>query len=234
MPYPTSLDTFIAPSGTSLLTSPDHGNLHSVAGSAINNIEQKIGLGAGTPTTTNKLLVGSGNGTSAWGGTVNNLVMGTPTVTGGAITLAAVGGTANFTAGTISGNLLGTNTIQGGTQTAVVSASRFLGSAAYSGTVSGTTTLNLGTATRHLINMPNSAGAVTLALSNVTANQPFIVEVLQGTAGNGTIVWFSTIDWFNSGTSAPSQGTTPSRKASYGFIATGTANFQGYPIGNQG
>lgn len=223
MAYPTTQDSFTAPAGTSLLTSPDHASLHATAGSAIVALEQKVGLGAGTPTATNKLLVASGNGTAVWGGTVNALTLGTPVI-----------GTPAITGGSMNNATVGTPAITGGTQTAVLSVTRTIGSAVYSGTVSGTTTLNLSTATRHLVNMPNSAGAVTLAVSNVSANQPFLVEVVQGTAGNGTITWFSTISWLNSGTSAPTQGTTPSRKSTYGFMPTSTNTFDGYLLGNQG
>lgn len=226
--FPSSLDTSTTlpqPSGTSLLTSPDHAGGHTSLSQAAIAIEQKLGIGAGTPTTTNKLLVATGNGQSGWSGTVNNIVIGTSQMTGGTLTGGLVSG------GTANNQVIGTPAITGGTQTAVTSVTRYIGSAVYSGTVSGTTTLNLSLATRHLINMPNSAGAVTLALSNVTVNQPFIVEALRGTAGLGTIVWFAGITWLNNGTSAPTQGTTASRKDSFGFIPTGTAAFDGYIVG---
>jgi len=223
MAYPSTLLANTNPAGTSLLTSPDHASQHSTVNSDLTAVEQKLGLGAGTPTTTNKLLVATGNGTAVWGGTVNALTLGTPVI-----------GTPAITGGSMNNSTIGTPAITGGTQTAVLSVTRTIGSASYSGTASGTTTLNLSTATRHLVNMPNSAGAVTLALTGVSANQPFLVEVLQGTAGNGTITWFSTISWLNSGTSAPTQGTTPSRKSTYGFMPTSANTFDGYLLGNQG
>ncbi len=104
-----------------------------------------------------------------------------------------------------------------------------MGSSVYQGTVSGTVTIDLSTATRHLVNMPDSAGSVTFAISNVSENQPFIVEVLQGTAGSGTIGWFSTIKW--AGGAAPTPTSTASKKDAFGFIPTGTASFDGYIIG---
>jgi len=121
----------------------------------------------------------------------------------------------------------------GGTLQQVIAAgtytTRVIGSAVYQGTVSGTTTIDLSTATRHLVNMPNSAGAVTLAVSNVVVNKPFMIEALQGTAGLGTITWFSTIRWAGSATPTPTA--TASRKDTFGFIPTGTATFDGYIVG---
>lgn len=223
MAFPSTILGNTNPAGTSLLTSPDHAAQHSTVNSDLTAVEQKLGLGAGTPTTTNKLLVATGNGTAVWGGTVNALTLGTPVIGTPAIT----GGTSTNTV--INSGTLGTPSVTGGTLTAPLIVTRTIGSAAYSGTVSGTTTLNLANATRHLVNMPNSAGAVTLALSNVSANQPFIVEILQGTAGLGTITWFSTIRW--AGSAAPSQTLTASRKDTFGFMPTGTATFDGYIVG---
>lgn len=220
MAFPSTILANTNPSGTSLLTSPDHAAQHSTVNSDLTAVEQKIGLGAGTPTLSNKLLVASGDGTAIWSGTAgtvvfNNSTFGTPSITGG----------------TVASALIGTSQMTGGTQTAITSVTRYIGSAVYSGTVSGTSTLNLALATRHLVNMPNSAGAVTLALSNVTANQPFLVEVLRGTAGLGTITWWSGLTWINNGTTPPTQGTTASRKDSFGFMPTSGTSTDGYVLG---
>lgn len=252
MAYPSTILNNTNPTGSDLLTSPDHASLHSTINTDVTALEQKLGLGAGTPTA-NKILYGVGNGTSSWsaagtgvtfvnstfnngtlgtalivGGTINNALLGTAALNGG------VGTSVTFTTSTFNNGTLGTVAQVGGTTTAVHSVTRTIGSAVYPGTVNTTITLNLAAATRHLITMPNSAGSVTLAVSNVTANQPFLVEVLQGTAGNGTVNWFSTVSWLNNGTAAPTQGTTASRKATYGFIATGAAAFDGYLVGNAG
>lgn len=104
-----------------------------------------------------------------------------------------------------------------------------MGSAVYSGTAAGTTNLDLSAAKRHLINMPNSAGSLTIGVTNVTENMPFVVEILQGTAGLGTVGWFSTIKWV--GGAAPTLTTTASKKDTFGFITTGTATFDGYVVG---
>ena len=73
MAYPSTLDTFSGTTaqGTSLLTSPDHAADHRTLGSAASALEQKIGVGVGTPKA-NYALIGQGNGTSTWGTVWNN------------------------------------------------------------------------------------------------------------------------------------------------------------------
>ncbi len=90
MAYPTDITSDTPSAGTSLLSSPDHSNRHNVNGSAITNIELKLGLGASSAVV-DKALIGSGNGTSGWSsswnnGTLNNATLGTPSITGGTIT----------------------------------------------------------------------------------------------------------------------------------------------------
>lgn len=98
MSYPSSIDTFAGTTaqGTSLLSSPDHALDHRTLGSAASALETKIGLSAGTPVL-DKVLVGSGNGTSIWGSVVNNLTLGTPSITGGTITNSTLSGITGLT-----------------------------------------------------------------------------------------------------------------------------------------
>jgi hypothetical protein len=243
MAFPSGLDTFLGTTaqGTSLLTSPDHGLDHRTLGSALSGVETKIGIGASTPAA-GKVLVGSGAGTSAWNTTWNNGTMGTATFIGGTVKTALLGtnqmtggtvasalvGTCQHTGGTVTGAMLGTNTITGGTITTVLVQQRTIGSAVYTGTAGSTVTLEVGTATRHLVNMPNSAGSVTLALSGAVANSPFWVEILQGTAGLGTIGFFTTIRWPSS---APVLTTTASKKDTFVFVPTSGSTFDGYIAG---
>lgn len=63
--YPTSLDSFVNPTTNDFLNSPNHVQQHSNANDAIEAIEAKLGIGASTPTS-NKLLRGTGAGSSAW------------------------------------------------------------------------------------------------------------------------------------------------------------------------
>lgn len=65
--YPGALDTLSNPSASSATNSPSHAAQHADANDAIEAIEAKLGTGATTPTA-NKLLFGTGTGTTAWQG----------------------------------------------------------------------------------------------------------------------------------------------------------------------
>lgn len=228
MAYPSSIDNFTDPSGTSLITSPDHAGLHTSVNDAINIIETTLGTTSATAALKN-ITVGkfalAGSADTFQKGTINTSAFNSGTI-GTALLIGGTVGTALVQGGTANNVVMGSPAITGGT---ITSSLRILGSALYTGTAGNTVTLNLASANRHLINMPNSAGGVTFAVSNVTVNQPFIVEVMQGTAGLGTPTWFSTIRW--AGSSVPTPTTTASRKDTFGFIATGAATFDGYIVG---
>lgn len=66
--YPISLDDTVTlpnPSATDKQNSPSHSNLHSTENAAIKAVESKVGIGDTTPAA-NKILLGTGAGTSAW------------------------------------------------------------------------------------------------------------------------------------------------------------------------
>ena len=73
------------------------------------------------------------------------------------------------------------------------------------------------------------AGPATIAVSNETAGQCFVVEITQDGTGSRTVTWFSTIKW--AGGSAPTLTTTASKTDSFGFRVTGTDQYLGYVIG---
>jgi hypothetical protein len=231
MAFPSTIDIFpgTAAQGTSLLTSPDHGLDHRTLGSALGTVEQVIGTTAGTYIAKNFVagdfaarINSGGTLQQILTGTVNNSVMGSPTVTGGTINNVLLG-TPN-----INGGTLGTALLQGGTISNPLVTTYTIGSAAYSPAVSGTVTLDL-TKTRHLINLPNT-GNVTISAPAYAVNTPFFIEALQGTTGNGTIVWFATLKW--SGGTPPTQTFTPNKKDTLGFVTTGTApSYDGYIVG---
>ena len=215
--YPTSLDgttQLPRPAGTNLLADAnyDHAADHTTISQAVIAVETKLGLNAGSAAN-NQLLIGVGAGSSTWG-----------TVwTGGSIV------NPNISGGTHNNGVFGSPTLQQGTLLEPFIDTHSIGSAAYQGTNSSTTTLDLGTAQRLLVNLPATAGSITLAVSNVVSNRPFIVELLQGTSGLGTVNWFTTIRW--AGSVAPSQTFLPSRKDTFGFMPTSTSTFDGYIVG---
>lgn len=97
----------------------------------------------------------------------------------------------------------------------------------YSPAGAGTATLDLSLSNEHRITMP--AGNITIALSNDTNAQKFIVSILQDATGSRTVTWFSTIRW--SGGVAPTLTTTASKRDTFGFIRTGSGTYDGFVIG---
>lgn len=98
---------------------------------------------------------------------------------------------------------------------------------AYTPDAAGTATLNLALGNHHSITMP--AGNITIALSNGTVGQKFIIEITQDGTGSRTVTWFTTIKW--AGGSAPTLTTTASKRDTFGFIQTGAATYDGFIVG---
>lgn len=97
----------------------------------------------------------------------------------------------------------------------------------YTPSAAGTATLDLSKGNIHHITMP--AGNITIALSNGTAGQCFIIRILQDGTGSRTVTWFTTIRW--TGGSAPLLTTTASKADSFGFEVTGTNTYDGFVVG---
>lgn len=97
----------------------------------------------------------------------------------------------------------------------------------YSPAGAGTATLDLSLSNQHDITMP--AGNITIALSNDTNNQVFMVSILQDSGGSRTVTWFTTIRWAGGG--APTLTTTASKRDVFGFKRTGSGTYDGFIIG---
>lgn len=97
----------------------------------------------------------------------------------------------------------------------------------YTPDAAGTATLDLTTGNIHKITMP--AGNITIAVSNETVGQCFLVEITQDATGSRTVTWFSTIKW--AGGSAPTLTTTASKRDTFGFRVTGTDTYDGFIVG---
>lgn len=69
----------------------------------------------------------------------------------------------------------------------------------------------------------------TLALSNETVGQSFVIRLVQDGTGSRTVTWFSTIKW--AGGSAPTLTTTADKTDVFGFICTSAGNYDGFVIG---
>ena len=96
----------------------------------------------------------------------------------------------------------------------------------YSPAAAGTATLDLSLSNSHSIQMPS--GNITIALSNDTNNQKFIVKIKQDATGSRTVTWFSTITW--AGGSAPTLTTGANKTDIIGFWRTGTGTYQGFVV----
>jgi hypothetical protein len=72
-------------------------------------------------------------------------------------------------------------------------------------------------------------GNRTLALSNVSVGQAFVIRLVQDGTGSRTVTWFTTIKW--AGGSAPTLTTTANKTDVFGFLCTSSGNYDGYIIG---
>lgn len=97
----------------------------------------------------------------------------------------------------------------------------------YSPSAAATATLDLALSNMHFITMP--AGNITIALSNDTSNQPFVISILQDSGGSRTVTWFTTIRW--AGGSPPTLTTTANKRDTFGFIRTGSGTYDGFIVG---
>lgn len=72
-------------------------------------------------------------------------------------------------------------------------------------------------------------GARTLAVSNVSVGQSFVIRLVQDGSGSRTVTWFSTIKWPNG--VVPTLTTTLNKTDVFGFICTSSGNYDGYVVG---
>lgn len=98
--------------------------------------------------------------------------------------------------------------------------------ATYTPSAGGTATLDCSTANIHKITMP--AGNITIATSNVSTGQSFLVSIQQDGTGSRTVTWFSSIKWVAA--TAPTLTTTASRWDIFAFFFDGT-NYYGSIVG---
>ena len=134
-------------------------------------------------------------------------------------TFAAVSGLSDYVDKTTDQTIAGVKTIDEG---AIVTAPK-----TYTPAGSGTATLDLSLGNEHQITMP--AGNITIAISNATVGQKFIVSITQDGGGSRTVTWFTTIRWADG--SAPTLTTTGSKRDTFGFIVTGAGTYDGFVIG---
>jgi len=203
-------------------------------------------LGAITPTTVNGLTVTTTTGTLtiANGKTVTASNTLTFTGTDGSTVACGAGGTVAYVenklsvfAATTSAELAGVISDETGSGALVFGTNPTIAKPVMSATNptaqtytpadTATATLDLALSNQHDITMP--AGNITIALSNDTNNQVFLVSILQDGVGSRTVTWFSTIRW--AGGSPPTLTTTASKRDTFGFRRTGSGTYDGFVIG---
>ncbi len=96
-----------------------------------------------------------------------------------------------------------------------------------SGSGSSSVTFDLSTASTFTHSIDQTT---TLALSNVTAGQKFMIRLKQNSAGSKSVNWFSTIYWAEGGT-APTLTTAAYHSDVFGFLCTTSGYYEGFVIG---
>lgn len=89
-----------------------------------------------------------------------------------------------------------------------------------------TVTFNLATSNVHTVTL---GGNRTLALSNASVGQKFIIRLVQDGTGSRTVTWFSTIKW--PGGTAPTLSTTAGSVDVFAFVCTSSGNYDGFIVG---
>lgn len=136
--------------------------------------------------------------------TLTNKTLTAPTITGPTVT-GTVAGSATYTKPTLNGSV----------------------QAITANTDGATVTFNLAASNYHTVTL---GGNRTLALSNPSVGQPFILRLLQDATGSRTVTWFTTIKW--AGGVAPTLTTTASKADVLGFVCTGSGTYDGFIVGS--
>lgn len=159
---------------------------------------------------------------SALNGEFNNIL----TDYNGGITNANISGAAAISTSKISGTaatLSGTETLANKTLTKPTINGSIQ---AYTTDTDGATvTFNMSASNIHTVTL---GGSRTLAVSNVSTGQAFVIILLQDGTGSRTVTWWGSIKW--AGAAAPTLTTTASRYDIFSFIYDGT-NYYGAAVG---
>ena len=89
-----------------------------------------------------------------------------------------------------------------------------------------TITFDMSASNLHTVTL---SGNRTLAVSNVSVGQVFIIDLKQDATGSRLVTWFAGIAW--AGGAAPTLTTTAAKTDSFGFKCTAANTYQGFVIG---
>lgn len=215
MAFPSSIDSFLNPSGTTLL-SAGHSLDHRQLGSAVVAIETVIGTTAGTSVLKNFVagnfparINASNVLQQAIQGTINASTLGSPTITGGVFNTGTLGTPTitggNWNTGTLGTAFIGTSTFYGGT----IDAPKVLTPTVATVSDSAGGTINYSMANGQIveITLGTTAGNRTMAVPTFMVDGQFVQFRIKQNAGNtGTLVWASGYR-FSSDIGTPGLGT---------------------------
>lgn len=175
------------------------------------------------------VIIGSWlSNTSGSTGTVTSVSVVTANGISGSVATSTTTPAITLTLGAITPSSVTTPTLAAATNTSVnINSGTYNTIQTYTPTAAGTATLDLSKGNIHHITMP--AGNITIAISNGTAGQCFIIRILQDSSGSRTVTWFTTIRWANGGT-APTLTTTANKADTIGFEITGSNTYDGIPV----
>lgn len=171
---------------------------------------------SGTTSTSGDISISTGAGTSSAGTITANTgdFNGSGNGTGSALVLQP----STFANSGNAVQLLGNVLVVGGFTNKAVT---------YTPSAAATATLDLSLSNQNRITMP--AGNITIALSNSTLWQNFMIAITQDSGGSRTVTWFTTIKW--AGGSPPTLTTTANKRDVFGFTRTGSGTYDGFVIG---
>lgn len=121
-----------------------------------------------------------------------------------------------------------------GTAITISNPQTFLGKKTFAATVQTITTATDGSTVTFDLSLGNihqvtMGGDRTLALTNVSVGQCFVVRLIQDGTGTRIPTWFSTIKWPSGVT--PTLTTTAGKIDVFGFICTSAGNYDGFIVG---
>ncbi len=252
--FPTTLDALTNPVSTDPQSSPDHATQHSNENDAIEALEVKVGVDASAVVTSHDYLLSKakndvGNYAASVAGTDTYAVTLAPVptayTTGMIVTFKA--DVANTGAATLNVNALGAKSIVKNVSLALndndIRANQFV-TVVYDGTNfqitnivdritnlyadsdGATITFDLSITPKHGVTL---GGNRTLAISNATVGQIFLIRLLQDGTGSRTVTWFTTIKW--AGGAAPTLTTTANKADEFIFMVTSAGNYDGFVVG---
>jgi len=236
------------PSGSSLRT--DHAEQHTALNNETNSIEDTLVQGyvreAATVTYVSaSSFTVSGDVTAIY--TAGRIVRFSDGTTGvvTSSSYSAPNTTVNIVSGTVPSTLSyvdiaiqpegGTNKIVDvGTAQTITGAKTFSGENTFQKTVQTWVTATDGATVTFDLSQGNLqkvtlGGNRTLAVSNVSVGQCFIIKLIQDATGSRTVTWWSGISW--AGGSAPTLTTTANKADVFGFVCTGTNTYDGFIVG---